>query len=93
MGRHQRVSREFRLVFYFTSYLEDEKLGAALAADAKERAEHIMLVDLARNDVNRVCQPSTVKVDQLMHVERFSHVMHLTSRVIGMLRPDKTRCV
>lgn len=52
-----------------------------------------MLVDLARNDVNRVCQPTTVKVDHLMRLEKFSHVTHLTSQVSGMLRKDKTRFV
>lgn len=50
-----------------------------------------MLVDLARNDVNRVCQPETVKVDHLMRLEKFSHVMHLTSQVSGVLREGKTR--
>jgi anthranilate synthase component 1 len=50
-----------------------------------------MLVDLARNDVNRVCEPSTVKVDELMAVQKFSHVIHLTSTVSGMLRAGKTR--
>ncbi|KAH9057091.1 anthranilate synthase component [Lactarius deliciosus] len=54
----------------------------------KDRAEHIMLVDLARNDVNRVCQPKTVKVDHLMSLEKFSHVSHLTSQVSGILRED-----
>lgn len=52
-----------------------------------------MLVDLARNDVNRVCEPSTVKVDELMAVQKFSHVIHLTSTVTGMLRAGKTRLV
>ena len=52
-----------------------------------------MLVDLARNDVNRVCQPKTVKVDHLMKLEKFSHVIHITSQVSGMLREDKTRKV
>ncbi|KAF9476318.1 anthranilate synthase component [Pholiota conissans] len=70
---------------------EDEKLGAALLASEKDRAEHIMLVDLARNDVNRVCQPKTVKVDHLMKVEKFSHVIHLTSQVSGLLRDGLTR--
>lgn len=50
-----------------------------------------MLVDLARNDVNRVCQPLTVKVDELMSVQKFSHVIHLTSQVTGQLRADKNR--
>lgn len=52
-----------------------------------------MLVDLARNDVNRTCEPQTVKVEKLMAVEKFSHVIHLTSMVTGMLRKGKTRCV
>lgn len=52
-----------------------------------------MLVDLARNDVNRVCQPKTVQVDHLMRLEKFSHVIHLTSQVSGMLREGKTRLV
>lgn len=52
-----------------------------------------MLVDLARNDVNRVCKPETVVVDSLMQVEKFSHVMHLTSQVSGLLREGQTRCV
>ena len=52
-----------------------------------------MLVDLARNDVNRVCEPSSVKVDELMALQKFSHVFHLTSTITGQLRPDKTRSV
>jgi anthranilate synthase component 1 len=52
-----------------------------------------MLVDLARNDINRVCKPETVVVDSLMEVEKFSHVMHLTSQVSGKLREGLTRCV
>ena len=71
--------------------LEDEILGAALQASEKDRAEHIMLVDLARNDVNRICQPQTVKVDQLMELEKFSHVIHMTSQVSGILREGMTR--
>ncbi|THU99344.1 anthranilate synthase component [Dendrothele bispora CBS 962.96] len=70
---------------------EDEKLGAALLASEKDRAEHIMLVDLARNDVNRVCDPKTVKVDHLMRLEKFSHVIHITSQVSGKLREGLTR--
>lgn len=81
-------------VVYFTYHIsEDERLGLELLNSEKDRAEHIMLVDLARNDVNRVCQPKTVKVDHLMRLERFSHVIHLTSQVSGMLREDKTRFV
>jgi anthranilate synthase component 1 len=60
-------------------------------ADEKERAEHIMLVDLGRNDVGRVARPGTVKVDSLMHIERFSHVMHIVSHVSGELAEGKTR--
>ena len=72
---------------------EDEANAATLSASAKDRAEHVMLVDLARNDVNRVCKPETVKVDYLMRVEKFSHVMHLTSQISGMLRQGKNRSV
>ena len=68
-------------------------MGTALLASEKDRAEHIMLVDLARNDVNRVCQPETVKVDHLMRVEKFSHVIHLTSTISGKLREGMTRLV
>ena len=71
--------------------LEDEKLGAILLASEKDRAEHIMLVDLARNDVNRVCPPKTVQVDHLMNVQKFSHVIHLTSQISGKLREGLTR--
>ncbi|KAL2022223.1 hypothetical protein VTK56DRAFT_5833 [Thermocarpiscus australiensis] len=70
---------------------EDDELAAQLQASTKDRAEHVMLVDLARNDVNRVCHPSTVRVDRLMRIDRFSHVQHLTSEVSGLLRPECTR--
>lgn len=70
---------------------EDEANADILRSSLKDRAEHIMLVDLARNDVNRVCQPTTNKVDRLLTIERFSHVMHLVSEVSGTLREDKTR--
>ncbi|GFZ51434.1 Anthranilate synthase component I [Saitozyma sp. JCM 24511] len=70
---------------------EDKVLGEQLQASDKDRAEHIMLVDLARNDVNRVCKPETVKVDDLMRVEKFSHVIHLTSQISGILREDQSR--
>ena len=73
--------------------VEDEAFAAELLASEKDRAEHIMLVDLARNDVNRSCKPTTVKVDHLMIVEKFSHVQHLTSQVTGLLREDKTRYI
>ena len=65
---------------------EDLQNEKEMRADPKERAEHIMLVDLARNDLGRVCEYHTVKVVELMEVERFSHVMHLVSRVTGQLR-------
>lgn len=60
-----------------------------LLADPKERAEHVMLVDLGRNDIGRVCEYGTVKVEELMTVERYSHVMHIVSHVTGTLRPEK----
>jgi anthranilate synthase component I len=68
---------------------EDAALEAELLADEKERAEHIMLVDLHRSDIGRVCEPGSVQVDALMAVERYSHVMHIVSNVIGKLRADK----
>lgn len=65
---------------------EDARLEAELRADGKERAEHVMLVDLGRNDLGRVCRPGSVHVPRLMEVERFSHVMHLVSVVTGRVR-------
>ncbi len=67
---------------------EDIALEQELRNDEKEKAEHIMLVDLGRNDIGRVSQPGTVKVTQLMDVERYSHVMHLVSHVTGKLKPE-----
>jgi anthranilate synthase component 1 len=69
---------------------EDERLEKELLTDLKERAEHVMLVDLGRNDVGRVARPGTVKVDRLMEVERYSHVMHISSTVSGELRAGCT---
>lgn len=69
---------------------QDRLLERELLADEKERAEHVMLVDLGRNDVGRVAKKGTVKVDALMTVERYSHVMHLVSNVHGELDPSKT---
>ncbi|SCU89085.1 LAMI_0D12354g1_1 [Lachancea mirantina] len=70
---------------------EDDRLADELRNSLKDRAEHVMLVDLARNDVNRVCDPLTTKVDKLMTVQKFSHVQHLVSEVSGTLRPGLTR--
>lgn len=70
---------------------EDDNLASELVNSLKDRAEHVMLVDLARNDINRVCNPYTTTVDRLMTVERFSHVMHLVSQVSGVLREGMTR--
>ena len=66
---------------------EDAALAAELLADAKERAEHIMLVDLGRNDVGRVAQTGSVRVTEQMVIERYSHVMHIVSNVEGKLKP------
>src|SRR5260370_525347 len=68
----------------------DQQLADELRHDPKERAEHVMLVDLGRNDVGRVSAPGSVQVTQFMEVERYSHVMHLVSNVTGQLRPDLT---
>ena len=67
---------------------EDKALEAELLADPKERAEHIMLVDLGRNDVGRVAQPGSIELPDIMVVERYSHVMHISSTVTGRLRPE-----
>jgi len=64
---------------------EDLGLEKELLADPKERAEHVMLVDLGRNDLGRVCEPGSVKIDDLMSIERYSHVMHICSSVSGKL--------
>jgi anthranilate synthase component 1 len=69
---------------------EDAILEKDLLADEKERAEHVMLVDLGRNDLGRVCLPGTVHVVDFFRVERYSHVMHIVSTVTGKLAPDKT---
>lgn len=68
-----------------SSIEEDTRLGEELLADPKERAEHLMLVDLGRNDVGRVCTPGSVEVIDFMHIERYSHVMHIVSTVVGEL--------
>lgn len=69
---------------------EDEELMMDLLSDEKERAEHIMLVDLGRNDVGRVAKPGSVRVERLMQIEKYSHVMHIVSVVKGDLREDRT---
>jgi len=67
----------------------DDRLAEELLASEKERAEHVMLVDLARNDLGRVCEPGSVRVERSMEIERYSHVMHIVSRVFGTLRGDR----
>jgi anthranilate synthase component 1 len=69
---------------------EDQLLEKELLSDEKERAEHLMLVDLGRNDLGRVCVPGTVRVEDYSHIERYSHVMHLVSTVSGLLAEGKT---
>jgi anthranilate synthase component 1 len=69
---------------------EDNALAADLMADLKERAEHLMLVDLGRNDLGRVCASGTVEVTDFMSIERYSHVMHIVSTVEGEIAPDKS---
>ena len=68
--------------------LEDERLEQELLADAKERAEHVMLVDLGRNDIGRVCETGSITIERCMEVERYSHVMHISSTVTGKLRAE-----
>ncbi|QHS72879.1 anthranilate synthase TRP2 [Saccharomyces paradoxus] len=70
---------------------EDDALADQLRGSLKDRAEHVMLVDLARNDINRICDPLTTSVDKLLTIQKFSHVQHLVSQVSGTLRPEKTR--
>jgi anthranilate synthase component 1 len=72
------------------SEAEDEAMADEMLHDEKERAEHVMLVDLGRNDVGRVSEFGSVKVDRLMFVERYSHVMHIVSTIEGRLRPELT---
>ncbi len=69
---------------------EDEQIARELLEDEKERAEHVMLVDLGRNDLGRVCEPGTVEVETFMSVETYSHVMHIVSSVTGLLREGVT---
>jgi anthranilate synthase component 1 len=67
---------------------EDQALEDELLSDEKERAEHVMLVDLGRNDLGRVCEPGSISIDSCMEVERYSHVMHISSTLTGRLRDD-----
>lgn len=67
---------------------EDAALEQELLSDEKERAEHVMLVDLARNDLGRACDPASISIDRCMEIERYSHVMHISSTVTGRLRSD-----
>ncbi|MEL6901673.1 MAG: anthranilate synthase component I family protein [Cyanobacteria bacterium J06606_4] len=73
-----------------TTPAQDAEYAADLLADPKEIAEHVMLVDLGRNDLGRVCTSGTVEVDELMTIENYSHVMHIVSNVVGDLAPGKT---
>ena len=68
----------------------DQNLEKELLADEKERAEHVMLVDLGRNDLGRVCEMGSINTESLMHIEKYSHVMHIVSRVTGTLRKELT---
>ncbi|TKJ04802.1 aminodeoxychorismate synthase component I, partial [Bacillus cereus] len=68
---------------------EDEELARELIENEKERAEHVMLVDLERNDLGRVCKYGTVEVDEFMVIEKYSHVMHIVSNVRGEVEEDK----
>ena len=69
---------------------EDEKLAKELLQDEKEKAEHLMLLDLGRNDLGRVCEPGSVKVSRFEEVEKYSHVMHIVSEVEGKLSEKQT---
>ena len=69
---------------------EDEALAKELLADPKEMAEHLMLIDLGRNDLGRIAQPGSVEVTESMLIERYSHVMHIVSNVTGQAQPDLT---
>ena len=69
---------------------EDRQLGEELLADPKERAEHLMLVDLGRNDLGRVCEPGSVTVHEFMNIHRYSHIMHLEAAVSGRVSAEHT---
>ncbi len=84
-GRHARLRPIAGTRWRGETSAEDARLARELIEDPKERAEHVMLVDLARNDLGRVCRPGTVKVPHFMTIERYSHVMHIVSTVEGDL--------
>jgi anthranilate synthase component 1 len=75
-----------------SDYVEDNLLAEELLHDEKERAEHIMLVDLGRNDIGRISKPGPVEVSELMEIERYSHVMHMVTHVQGVLKDDCDAC-
>ena len=87
-GRHASIDPIAGTAFRTGDVALDKQRTEALLADPKENAEHVMLVDLGRNDLGRIARPGTVNVERLMEVERFSHVMHLTSRITARLQPD-----
>jgi anthranilate synthase component I len=89
-GRHAEVRPIAGTRPRAQSPAEDLAVAEDLLRDEKERAEHVMLVDLGRNDLGRVCEYGTVEVERLMTVETYSHVMHIVSSVIGRLRPEAT---
>lgn len=88
-GRKARVRPIAGTRWRGKSEAEDDALAAELIGDEKERAEHVMLIDLGRNDLGRVCEYGTVHVNELMVIERYSHVMHIVSDVTGELREGK----
>jgi anthranilate synthase component 1 len=73
-----------------SSAAADRNLEEELLSDEKERAEHVMLVDLGRNDLGRVCELGSITTESLMHIEKYSHVMHIVSRITGKLKQDLT---
>ncbi len=89
-GRARGDSSDCRQRKRGTTPAEDLALEKELLADEKERAEHLMLVDLARNDIGRVCAYGSVHVPEMMVVERYSHVMHIVSQVEGTIAPEHT---
>ncbi|GAC1591998.1 MAG: anthranilate synthase component I [Candidatus Velthaea sp.] len=88
-GRHARIRPLAGTRMRDADPVRDEALAAELLANEKERAEHVMLVDLGRNDLAAVCDVGSVHVDELMRIERYSHVMHIVSNVVGTLAGEK----